>query len=170
MSNFLHDRMEVGDEIDLLPPAGDFFLDIAKTTPVVLLSGGVGQTPMLSMLNTLVQKDHAAPIHYLHACENGRQHAFRDHIATLDSRHEQLHSFSWYRSPLDSDVIDRDYDAVGLMDLAPLKASILQDNTEFYFCGPIAFMRAIYKQLKSWGLEDSRLHYELFGPHQTLED
>lgn len=170
VSNFLHDQVQVGDEIDLLPPAGDFFLDVGGNTPVVLLSGGVGQTPMLSMLNGLLQRGHAAPIHYLHACDNGQQHAFREHVAGLAREHEQLHAFSWYRAPLETDFIDRDYDAAGLMDLTPLKAAILGDNTEFYFCGPLPFMRLVYRQLRSWGVDDGRLHYELFGPHQTLDE
>lgn len=170
ISNFLHDRIEVGDEIDLLPPAGDFFLDVQTDTPVVLLSGGVGLTPMLSMLNHLVQSAHRAPVHFLHACDNGRHHAFRDWVASQARDHEQVHSFVWYREPLPEDRIELDYHAAGLIDLAPLKASILRDDTQFYFCGPQAFMRAVYRQLQDWGVDDSRLHYELFGPHQSLND
>ncbi|GGO83134.1 flavohemoprotein [Marinobacterium nitratireducens] len=170
VSNFLHDHVEIGDEIDLLPPAGDFFLDVEQETPVVLLSGGVGLTPMLSMLSTLVESGHKAPVHYLHACENGRQHAFRDRVTALSQAHEQVHSFTWYREPLADDRIDEDYDAVGLIDLTPLRDAILQDDSQFYFCGPVGFMRAVHRQLKDWGVEDSRLHYELFGPHQTLND
>lgn len=168
ISNYLHDKVQVGDELEMLPPAGDFFLDVAPQTPVVLLSGGVGLTPMLSMLNTLVRDGHQAPIHYLHACENGEQHAFRDHVARLSTEHEQVHNFTWYREPLLSDRPDRDFDAAGLMDLAPLRESLLQENTEFYFCGPVAFMQAVHQQLKDWGVADDRLHYELFGPHQSL--
>jgi len=170
ISNLLHDRFEVGDEVDLLPPAGDFFLDVQIDTPVVLLSGGVGLTPMLSMLNQLVQSGHRAPVHYLHACENGRHHAFRDRVASLAREHEQVHSFVWYREPLPTDRIEYDYNTAGLMELSPLKAAILRDDTQFYFCGPLAFMRAVYRQLKNWGVEDARLHYELFGPHQSLSE
>ncbi|NVK39996.1 MAG: NO-inducible flavohemoprotein [Oceanospirillaceae bacterium] len=168
ISNYLHDHVDVGDELDLLPPAGDFFLDVDADTPVVLLSGGVGLTPLLSMLNQLSRSGHRAPVHYLHACENGRQHAFRDQVASLARDQEHIHSFVWYREPLAEDRIDQDYDATGLIDLAPLRDSILRDDTQFYFCGPLAFMRAVYRQLKDWDVDDARLHYELFGPHQTL--
>jgi nitric oxide dioxygenase len=168
VSTYLHDELQVGDEIDLLPPAGDFYLDVTGDTPVVLLSGGVGLTPMLSMFNSLAQADHSAPVYYLHGCENGRQHAFAEHVAELCASHESLHSFSWYQTPLTSDIADQDYQVSGLMDLAPLRAAIERDNTEYYFCGPLPFMQSIHRQLKAWGVADSRLHYELFGPHQTL--
>lgn len=168
VSSYLHDQLQAGDEIDLLPPAGDFYLDVSPATPVVLLSGGVGLTPMLSMFNSLAQSGHHAPVHYLHACENSLQHAFAKQVAALSAARDNLHSFTWYQSPLAEDVIDRDFNACGLMDLSPLKAALLQDTTEFYFCGPLGFMQAIHRQLKAWGLDDSRLHYELFGPHQTL--
>lgn len=169
VSSYLHTQLQVGDEIDLLPPAGDFFLNVEHEAPVVLLSGGVGLTPMLSMFNSLAQTTgRQAPVYYLHGCENGRQHAFAEHVAGLCANDAQLHSFTWYQAPLATDIADQDYQSTGLMDLAPLRAAIDGDKTEYYFCGPLPFMQSIHRQLKAWGVTDNRLHYELFGPHQSL--
>ncbi|UTW13924.1 NO-inducible flavohemoprotein [Marinobacterium rhizophilum] len=168
VSTYLHDELQVGDEIDLLPPAGDFYLEVQNDAPVVLLSGGVGLTPMLSMFNSLAQADHPGPVYFLHGCENGRQHAFARHVADLCEARESRHSFTWYQAPLETDIADQDYQATGLMDLAPLRAALDTEQTEYYFCGPLPFMQAIHRQLKAWGVADCRLHYELFGPHQAL--
>ncbi|MGL5336245.1 MAG: NO-inducible flavohemoprotein, partial [Enterovibrio sp.] len=80
VSNLLHDNLQVGDKIDVMPPTGDFFLKADNQTPVVLLSAGVGVTPMMSMLNQLLSRGHQAEISWLHACEKGRVHAFREDI------------------------------------------------------------------------------------------
>ncbi len=168
VSNYLHDQLNVNDEIDLLPPAGDFCLEVENDTPVVLLSAGVGLTPMLSMFNHLVQANHLGQVYYLHGCENGRQHAFANHIKAQCDVRESMHSFTWYKAPLATDRPDLAYQAKGMMDLTPLRAALESEKTEYYFCGPLGFMQAVHRQLKAWGVADARLHYEVFGPHQTL--
>ncbi|MDO1727259.1 FAD-binding oxidoreductase, partial [Escherichia coli] len=83
VSNYLHQQAQEGDVIYIAPPHGDFFLDVAPTTPVALISAGVGQTPMLGMLNTLHDSQHQAQVHGLHAAENGGVHAFADEVADI---------------------------------------------------------------------------------------
>ncbi|WP_375057469.1 NO-inducible flavohemoprotein [Zobellella sp. DQSA1] len=167
-SNFLHDRIQVGDTLRVLPPAGDFFMDVAADTPVVLISGGVGQTPMRAMLDQLLRQGHPAPIHWLHACENGTQHAFGKDTRARRQAHANLDTHVWYRAPAATDLPAEDFDALGLMDLQAVKDSIHLDDAHYYFCGPLPFMAMVKETLAGWGIADERLHYEMFGPHQQL--
>lgn len=167
VSNLLHDRLKVGDEVALMPPAGDFFLQADATTPVVLLSAGVGLTPMLSMLNQLLATEHSAEIRWLHACEHGSLHAFGQEIREKSEQHARLQSRTWYREPKEQDVKGEDYDFGGTMALEQVN-ELIPANAHFYFCGPLGFMKAIKAQLLELGVPAERMHYEVFGPHQDL--
>lgn len=167
VSNLLHDRLGVGDEVALMPPAGDFFLQADATTPVVLLSAGVGLTPMLSMLNHLLANGHDADVRWLHACEHGALHAFGQEIREKSEQHARLQSRTWYREPNAQDVKGVDYDFGGTLVLEQV-IDLIPANAHFYFCGPIAFMKAIKAQLLELGVPAERMHYEVFGPHQDL--
>jgi nitric oxide dioxygenase len=134
---------------------------------VVLLSAGVGLTPMLSMLNQLLAKGHAADICWLHACEQGSLHAFKEDIQHKHEQHDQLQSRVWYREPEAQDEQGKDYDFHGTMDLSQV-AELLAPQAHYYFCGPLGFMQAIKAQLSAAGIPADQLHYEVFGPHQDL--
>lgn len=168
MSNYLHQQAQEGDVIYIAPPHGDFFLDVAPTTPVALISAGVGQTPMLGMLNTLHDNQHQAQVHWLHAAENGSVHAFADEVADIAGRMPNLSRHVWYREPGADDVEGRDYHSRGLMDLSALQGSLADPQMHYYFCGPVAFMQFVGKQLLEMGVEAERIHYECFGPHKVL--
>lgn len=83
VSSWLHNHAKVGDIVHLAAPAGDFFMDVATDTPVSLISAGVGQTPMLAMLDTLAKAGHTAQVNWFHAAENGDVHAFADEVNEL---------------------------------------------------------------------------------------
>ena len=168
VSNFLHQQAKEGDIVHLAAPHGDFFLQVEPTTPVALISAGVGQTPMLGMLNTLHDKQHPANIHWLHAAENGVVHAFADEVAGIAERMPNLSRHVWYREPTAADVQGRDYHSQGLMDLSPLHSELTNPLTHYYFCGPVPFMQHVGKQLLEMGVEAERIHYECFGPHKVL--
>ena len=167
-SNFMHDQVQVGDTLQVLPPSGDFFMEVSTDTPVVLISGGVGQTPMRGMLDQLIKHEHKAAIHWLHACENGAQHAFKNDIQSLRQANTNLSTHVWYREPGEQDQPAEHYHSTGLMDLNPLKERIAPANAHYYFCGPLPFMAMVKQTLSGWGIGDDRLHYEVFGPHETL--
>uniref|UniRef100_UPI003BA02FC3 NO-inducible flavohemoprotein n=1 Tax=Aeromonas jandaei TaxID=650 RepID=UPI003BA02FC3 len=167
VSNLLHDRLQAGDKIEVMPPTGDFYLKADSQTPVVLLSAGVGLTPMMSMLNQLLASDHQADVTWLHACEHGRVHAFREDIRSKISQHTNLVSRVWYREPAESDKQGEDYDYSGTMDLNTVKERITPE-AHYYFCGPLGFMQEVKRQLTEAGIPASQLHYEVFGPHQDL--
>ncbi|MGY3942272.1 NO-inducible flavohemoprotein [Aeromonas tecta] len=167
VSNLLHDHLQVGDEVELMPPTGDFVLRAEAGTPVVLLSAGVGLTPMLSMLNQLLANGHEADIRWLHACEHGALHAFKQEIQAKSQQHPRLQSRIWYRTPGEQDVKGRDYDFAGTLNLEQV-TDLIPADAHYYFCGPVGFMKAVKDQLTSLGVPADRLHYEVFGPHQDL--
>ncbi|HDX8344284.1 TPA: NO-inducible flavohemoprotein [Aeromonas dhakensis] len=167
VSNLLHDHLQEGDQVELMPPAGDFYLKANNRTPVVLLSAGVGITPMMSMLNQLLANSHQADITWLHACEQGAVHAFREDIQQKSRQNASLLSRVWYREPQASDVQGKDYDFVGTMDLSAVQERITP-QAHYYFCGPLGFMQAVKQQLIAAGIPAGQLHYEVFGPHQDL--
>lgn len=166
VSNYLHDRLQPGDKINLMPPAGDFFLSADSQTPVTLISGGVGLTPMLAMLESLTC--HKAQVNWLHAAEDGKQHAFHQHVQLLCNTHEHMNSTVWYRQPSDTDRRQERYNFDGLMNLTAVQEQLQNPKMEFYFCGPVGFMQSVARQLINLGVDTSRLHYECFGPHQVI--
>ncbi|MEO9654111.1 NO-inducible flavohemoprotein [Marinomonas sp.] len=162
MSNYLHDHLNAGDEVELMPPAGDFhFKD--KQTPVVLISGGVGLTPMQAMLDTFKKQGYTQPISYLHACATPSQHSFKAHVDDLKAS-LPLNVHTWYEK---ADAIDNGvYE--GKMDLETIKGELPITEGEFYLCGPLGFMMFVKQQLLTLGVQADRIHYELFGPHQDV--
>jgi nitric oxide dioxygenase len=168
VSSFLHTQAKEGDVLYLAPPHGDFFLNVEPTTPVALISGGVGQTPMLSMLNTLHRDQHQAEVLWLHAAETGSSHAFADEIGTIAEQMPNLNRHVWYRQPNADDVAGRDYHSTGLMDLGNIATSLKNPQMHYYFCGPVPFMQHVGQQLLTMGVNADRIHYECFGPHKVL--
>jgi nitric oxide dioxygenase len=166
VSSFLHHQLCVGDIVKLVPPAGDFFLEVAATTPVALISAGVGLTPTLSMLESLTA--HQAPVTWVHATENGAQHAFKDYTDNLAKKYDHIESYTWYNNPADSDHIDLDFQFTGLLNIEEIAEKIIQPEVQVYFCGPVGFMKTVATQFMNLGLNPSQLHYECFGPHQII--
>jgi len=166
VSGWLHDRAQVGDIVQCAAPAGDFFLQAEAATPITLISAGVGQTPMLAMLATLAQQQHAAAVNWLHAAEAGSQHAFAEEVKSLGARLPNFTSHVWYRQPESADV--GRYDAQGLMDLASVSSALNQADRQFWICGPLPFMQFVARQLVDAGINADRIHYEVFGPHKVL--
>lgn len=166
VSNYLHDKINIGDKVNLVSPAGDFFLNVNSQTPVTLISAGVGLTPMLAMLETLTQ--HQAAVNWLHATENGQQHAYKNHVKTLANQHSHIAALTWYNAPTSSDRQAEDYDYQGLIELDKITDQISDPEMHFYCCGPVGFMQFIAKQLIELGVTTDRIHYECFGPHKVL--
>lgn len=166
VSGWLHDRAQVGDIVQCAAPAGDFILQAEAATPITLISAGVGQTPMLAMLATLAQQQHAAAVNWLHAAEAGSQHAFAEEVKSLGARLPNFTSHVWYRQPESADA--GRYDAQGLMDLASVSSALNQSDRQFWICGPLPFMQFVARQLVDAGINADRIHYEVFGPHKVL--
>lgn len=166
VSGWLHEKAQVGDVLDLTAPHGDVFMAVSTETPVALISAGVGVTPTLAMLHALAEQQHAASVTWLHATENGAQHAFANEVAETGARLRDFEKRVWYRAP---DAADAGrFDAEGMMDLASVSARIGDPRTQFWMCGPVGFMQFIAGQLRDAGVDAARIHYEVFGPHKGL--
>lgn len=170
VSTYLHDHIKEGDVLPISAPAGDFVLDTSKETPVVLLSGGVGLTPMISMLNTLVERQPQRRVHFIHAARNSRVHAMKEHVAALADKHEALTFHAAYSEPTEEDRAERRFDKEGFIDLPWLQSILPDNNADFYFCGPVPFMKNVYQALKDWGVPEERIHFEFFGPKGSLSE
>ncbi|AXY00103.1 NO-inducible flavohemoprotein [Vibrio alfacsensis] len=166
VSNFLHDDLNIGDKVQLAAPAGDFFMDVETQTPVVLISAGIGLTPTLSMLESL--SDHQAPVTWVHAAENGQQHAFKQHVNQFVGAKENMNSLVWYNQPMAEDRLGEDFHFTGLVNLREIETALKQDNVQVYFCGPVGFMQHVAKQLLEIGVSQEQFHYECFGPHKVV--
>ncbi|MEL0635333.1 NO-inducible flavohemoprotein [Marinomonas sp. TI.3.20] len=163
MSNYLHDHINVGDIVEAMPPAGDFIFE-DKAKPVVLISGGVGLTPMQAMLDTFAKQGYSQPISYLHACAHEGQHSFKAHVNSVKAQLPQLSVHTWYERANETE--EGVYE--GNMQLADIKDALPLTDGDFYLCGPVGFMMFVKQQLLTLGVEADRVHYELFGPHQDV--
>ena len=163
-SNYLHDQLNVGDSINLFTPSGEFTL-VHNDKPLVLISGGVGITPTLAMLEAALETQR--PIHFIHCARNGSVHAFRDWIEDLAGKHPQLKRFYCYS---EDDGVSPAAHAVGLLDQARLEQWLPADrDVDAYFLGPKGFMAAMKRQLKAAGVPENQARYEFFGPASALD-
>ncbi|MED3980466.1 hypothetical protein [Priestia megaterium] len=166
MSNYLHKQVQTGDTFKFSAPAGDFVLDHSEL-PIVLISGGIGITPLFSMLNTVVEKQPIRKVTFLHASINGKTHAFKKHLAHLNRNNENVTSFIRYSSPNEGDRLGTDINKEGYIDLELLQSVVPSKEVVFYFCGTIPFMEAILKALHRC-IPNERIHYEVFSPVAIL--
>ncbi|MFD1956472.1 NO-inducible flavohemoprotein [Paenibacillus thailandensis] len=169
VSAYLHEKVKEGDALLLSAPAGDFTLDMEDTRPVVFISGGVGLTPMIAMLNALAEQQPERQVTFIHQARNGEVHAMREHVAELVRSRPQLSAFYCYSSPTDRDRELGRFDKEGLIDLPWLKSVVPTMDAGFYFCGPVPFMKHINRVLKEAGAAPSDIHYEFFGPKGSLD-
>ncbi|MFV5700133.1 NO-inducible flavohemoprotein [Flavobacterium sp. ZT3R17] len=159
VSNALHNKKE-GDTIEVSAPAGVFFADPEAKNPLVLVSGGVGLTPMMSMVETnknSLQKNQTV---WIHSCRNENVHAFKDTIEELNNENEWLTSFVFYETLPESET-----NAIeGRIDLHQIKEEILIEDAKYYICGPAIFIKVQYQSLVALGVNRENILYEEFGP------
>jgi nitric oxide dioxygenase len=169
VSHHLHDRVNEGDVIEIAPPCGNFILhDGPADRPLVLISGGVGITPLLSMLHAAIDTMPGREIWFIHGAIDGRAHAFREEVAALADRHRQLHVHFRYSEPTDEDRRLRRFHSAGVVDVSHVASIVGGPDADFYFCGPRPLMANVHQGLLRWGVDPSRLHYEFFGPAEAL--
>lgn len=161
VSNTLHSLAE-GSEIEVSAPTGNFYLIDSKKRNV-FISGGVGLTPMIAMLNQLVTLDMPQPVTFIHACRSSQVHAMKQHIHDLKAKFPRLSTFTAYEFPNDGDVLGVDYEAVGRLDLASMDAALLPTTADYYLCGPMPFMAEQHKALVARGIPAENIHSEAFG-------
>jgi nitric oxide dioxygenase len=165
VSVYLHKHIEENDVLWLSTPSGDFTMDLQDTKPLVLISGGVGLTPMISMLNTLAAEQPHRSVTFIHAAQNGNVHAMREHVEELVREHPQITAYWCYANPTDR---HKAYHKEGYIDLPWLSNIVPTKEASFYFCGPTPFMRTVNGLLSEWGIPESSIHFEFFGPADQL--
>ncbi|WP_433920573.1 MOSC and FAD-binding oxidoreductase domain-containing protein [Streptomyces canus] len=161
-STYLSQHVKVDDVLDVAAPRGTFLLADADT-PVLLLSAGVGATPLLAMLHALAAKPSRRPVWWLQAVRDGENHPFADEVRALLSRLPAGRSFISYSRPRSVDRPGIDYTASGRLSFERIRALELPPNADAYLCGPGAFMQDVSKALEACGLPSSRIHTEIFG-------
>ena len=166
-SNWLHDHAVPGTILSVAPPAGEFVLEQDNAAPVVLVSGGVGLTPMVSMMEALAEAAAPPPVHWVHGALNGRVHAMGEHIRQLAAK-AGVKPVCFYETPEAADRKGRDFDETGRISVEWLKANTPFDTAVFYLCGPRPFLRALVGGLHAAGVPAERLRFEFFGPTDEL--
>lgn len=163
VSNHLHDALQVGDEIDLFPPAGDFVLREGDK-PLALITAGVGITPALAMLKPALASGRE--VHFIHCARHGGVHAFREWVEAQAEAHPQLKHYVCYSEPRDQD----DAHAQGFLSREQLADWLPEDrDLEAYFLGPKPFMAQVKRHLRELGVPEQQSHYEFFGPASVLD-
>lgn len=173
VSNFLHDGLRLGDSVRLLAPCGDFFYR-DRGTPTVLISAGVGLTPMQSIIEQLYAAGFQQTVLYLHACNNSDEHSFSERVSEIiDSDHGSKFRWkkhTWYAGATPAQEIEseRQHFHQGFLNLNQVKNDLHIDEADYYLCGPLVFMESAKQQLLTLGVTNDRIHYEVFGPHEEL--
>jgi nitric oxide dioxygenase len=170
VSSHLHSHVNEGEIIPITAPAGDFYLDMESTLPLVLISGGVGLTPMMCMLNTTVNERKDREVYFNHATFNSKFHAFKNHVNDVAAEHKNVKSFVIYEKPTKEDKEMKNYDKEGYFNSEWLQQTLPTKDADFYFCGPAPFMKVINKSLKQWGVPEEHIHYEFFGSFGKLDE
>ena len=162
-SGYLHTRVAVGDQLDIAAPRGTFILDETQA-PVLLISAGIGVTPVLAMLQSLALEHSERKIWALHGARSGRQHSFAVEARALLDSLPDVRTHVYYSQPGPNDVEGHDFDTVGHLNSSSLAELDPPADAEAYICGPTAFMDEISAGLAALGLDASRIHTEPFGP------
>lgn len=160
VSNLLHQTVNEGDVIEVAPPSGEFTLDLEKTTPVVFISGGVGLTPFMCMLESVAQKGHDRSITWIHGCRGYAVHAFKDRVKEIGARHKRMDIHTFY-DRIENELEENYYE--GFVDLQKVEDA-LTPEANYYICGPGVFIKKHFEYLLSVGVDREKIHFEEFGP------
>ncbi len=167
-SRWLHDHVKPGDILHVSPPAGDFFLADQPKRPVVLLSGGVGLTPMVSMVETIAERHPQLATHFIHGTTSGATHALDQHVRALARDNANISVATFYSEPAEGDLPGVSHDVTGFISIDWLKQNTPFTEADFYLCGPKAFLRVFANGLAQAGVPADRIHYEFFGPAEEI--
>jgi ferredoxin-NADP reductase len=161
-SQFLHDSIKIGDTIEARPPAGDFLIP-DSTRPLVLVSVGVGLTPMMAMLHRLAQQNTGRQVWFVHGARNGRHHALSQETDRLISATRGARKRVFFSQPDNGDLVGRDFEAEGRVTAAEVLALDAGSDALYMLCGPAGFVTDLKSGLEAAGIDGSQIHYETFG-------
>jgi ferredoxin-NADP reductase len=167
-SNHFHDRVREGDILLVKAPGGHFCLDQGSdkqcNDPIVLVGGGIGITPMLSMLGASLRKNPAREVWLFYGVRNSTEQIMKTQLEELARTHSNFHLHVCYSKPAAGDTLSIDYQHEGHVDVTLLRLTLPLKPYQFYVCGPRAMMETLVPSLEQWGIPEHRIHYEAFGP------
>ena len=164
VSNYLHDKINEGGILELGMPSGEFTLKKTEK-PIVLISGGIGATPLISMFKK-ASKNKSQKITFIQCVLNSDTHAFSEEIHKL--LNENITTKTVYSLPLIEDILGKDYDYKGYLTSEIFEDVNISPDSDFYFCGPTPFMANTLSILENLGVKSEQIHYEFFGPVEEL--
>ena len=162
-SNFFHDQVPVGSLLQVRAPAGHFYID-QSDAPVVLIAGGIGITPSLSMLNWCLTAQPGREIWLFYGVRHRDELVMKSHLESLAATHANFHLRLCLSHPTAEDVAGRDYQHGGRVDVDLLRRQLPLKPYHFYICGPTPMMESLVPALEDWGVPDGHIHFEAFGP------
>ena len=166
-SSFLCNRTGEGDVLDVSAPRGTFTLNPSQT-PVVLLSAGVGATPVMSMLHALAAEKSQREIWWIYGARNRVDHPFAEESRALLKQLSRARAYIVYSRPVATDQIGADFDAPGHIDTALLEKIGISPGSDFYLCGPPSFLQSMRGGLGNWGVLAANMHTEIFGSLEAI--
>jgi ferredoxin-NADP reductase len=162
-SNFFHDHVAIGSTLAVRAPGGHFHID-RSDAPVVLIGGGIGITPMLSMLNWCLAEQPGREIWLFYGVRNSRELVMKAQLDALAAAHPNFHWRLCCSDPLPEDVLGRDFHHAGRVDVQLLRTQLPLKPYHYYICGPTPMMESLVAALEDWGVPDAHIHFEAFGP------
>lgn len=162
-SCFLHDVAEEGHILDVRAPSGRFYLDDSTDRPLVLLAGGIGITPLLSMLNALCASESEREVWLFYGVRNRADHVMYDHLERVRRSHANVHVVVCYSAPTPCCVPHKDYHHSGRISIGPIRRMVRSTDCQFYLCGPAAMQESLIQDLRAWGVAETDIKYESFG-------
>ncbi|MGA9341641.1 MAG: 2Fe-2S iron-sulfur cluster-binding protein [Rhodanobacteraceae bacterium] len=168
-SNYFHDLVQEDAILDVKAPSGIFHLDPGGKEPVVLIGGGVGITPVLSMLNAIVDSGSGRETWFFLGVRDAQDHPMKEHLEAIAREHSNVHLQVCYSQPREGqDIEGRDFHVKGFAGVELMRKVLPSNNYRYYFCGPPPMMAALEKDLKEWGVPGEHIHFEKFGPGPKL--
>src|SRR5262245_18814515 len=161
-SSFLCNQVREGDVLDVSAPRGSFNLRPGEN-PVVLLSAGVGATPVMSMLHALAAERSEREVWWIYGVRNRSEHPFAEESRSLLDQLSRQRSCIVYSRPAATDQLKIDFDASGHIDVALLENIGVSPDSDFYLCGPTSFLQNLRDGLRNWGVPAENVHTEVFG-------
>jgi len=166
-SSFLCNHVREGEVVDLSAPRGSFTLRPGNN-PVVLLSAGVGATPVMSMLHALAAQGSQRQVWWIYGARNRANHPFAEESHSLLKQLPRGRSYVLYSKPTTADQMGTDFDASGHVDAALLEKIGVSRDSDFYLCGPSSFLQSMREGLRSWGVPGDNVHLEIFGTLESI--
>ncbi len=166
-STYANTQLKSGDVLDVSEPRGAFILRQCDS-PVVLLSAGVGVTPVMAMLHALAAQESLRPIWWIYGARNRQDHPFAKEARDLLAKLRNARSYVQYSQPDVKDQLGVDYDSSGRLSIAVLEKLDVPREADFYLCGPAAFLEDFTTGLARWGVLPDRIHTEIFGSGKSI--